>query len=456
MAGSNHTGRRPTRLSSIGKRDARSIADRRRVSEADIRQSIYVRPLGPAYDVFKNPCNDQEYVAANGTGSTHSAGQVVPLGSFSGNPGEFSFGRPPAGFGGASGYSVNRVSAGYGYQTSVGPLSGTVVSRNYLGYCCAWDSFGNGALIPMERTMTENSVNVRYVDLVLIAAADTPTAAVDAISAPGTIVASVAHADYVPILIGSVPGPRYYMVVNDPSVVYASGEAFRMVWFDLDGTADATSDPWNGPSAGLGYGVLSGGVLYTLVPDDDPTTTGSPEPSFYMIRKWAYGNATPQASYSYPSVTPYGGFSSLGQKPAAITPGSGGGVDVWVRNDKNLSTSNYWRRSLNSSLTPVGADVSLAGIDNVAYSLDAFTLTMVGMKSGGTYVCKGGKIGSGTGDDYYIVTGVAVTSDLLVNCALSLSFGDAIAYKHDGGVLFHTMGASLIAYLDSAGVLHEP
>lgn len=73
-----------------------------------------MRPLGLNYHVVKNPCNDQEYTVGDATGGmTFTPGSAVALGSFTGNPGEFIMGKPPAGFGGASGYSVAAARRGY-------------------------------------------------------------------------------------------------------------------------------------------------------------------------------------------------------------------------------------------------------------------------------------------------------------------------------------------------------
>lgn len=131
MASGHHTTKQPQRISSIGVRSRRALADGRRVSEADLRPAIYVRPYGLGFHVVKNACNDQEYVVADATGSvTFSPGQTVALGSFTGNPGEFILGKPPAGYGGASGYAIS--AANFPIRTSTPVVAPDGIAFFYL------------------------------------------------------------------------------------------------------------------------------------------------------------------------------------------------------------------------------------------------------------------------------------------------------------------------------------
>lgn len=141
MAGSHHTGRRPTRVATIAARGLPALLDGRRTSEADIRPAIYVRPLGNGFHVVRNICNEQEYVVADGTGGgTFAPGSIVSVGSYTGNPGEFILGGPPAGFGGASSYSIQLAVRGY---ATVPPAAPTLTERGFYrgwAYYCGGSS----------------------------------------------------------------------------------------------------------------------------------------------------------------------------------------------------------------------------------------------------------------------------------------------------------------------------
>lgn len=137
MAGSHHTGRRPTRVSTMARRGVPALLDGRRTSEADIRAAIYVRPLGSGFHVIRNVCNEQEYVVGDGTGGgTFAPGSVVSVGSFSGNPGEFIVARGPAGFGGASGFAISLGRRGYQTLPPAAPaLTESGFYRGWAYYC---------------------------------------------------------------------------------------------------------------------------------------------------------------------------------------------------------------------------------------------------------------------------------------------------------------------------------
>lgn len=141
MAGSHHTGRRPSRVLTIASsRGLPALLDGRRNAEADIRPAIYLRPNGQGFHVVRNICNEQEYVVADGTGGgTFAPGSVVSVGSFTGNPGEFILGRPPAGFGGSSGFALQVVHRGH---TTVPPVVAGLERGFYRGwaYYCGGDS----------------------------------------------------------------------------------------------------------------------------------------------------------------------------------------------------------------------------------------------------------------------------------------------------------------------------
>jgi hypothetical protein len=140
LAGSHHTGRRPTRVGTIAARGLPSLLDGRRVAEADIRPAIYVRPKGNGFHVVRNICNEEEYVVADGTGgSTFAPGSVVSVASFSGNPGEFIIGSPPAGFGGSSNYAIQLSARPY---VTVPPEPPVLTER---GFYRGWAYYGDGS-----------------------------------------------------------------------------------------------------------------------------------------------------------------------------------------------------------------------------------------------------------------------------------------------------------------------
>lgn len=364
MAGANHTGRRPSRLSSIGRRDARAAGDRRRVYEADIRSSIYVRPRGPEYDVVKNVCNDQEYVVANATGSTHSAGQVVPLGSFSGQPGEFSFGRPPAGMGGASGYGIQRVSAGYGYSTEAGGGSSASVSgwgsisvetADYLSDKALWVVAGDRG---SGQELLLISVPLSSLPLTLAGA-----------TAICTVIGSFGPADDTlsALALWVTPGPYYICLFQiDAMVGTNDSQGFLIKSMNAVGDVVATTDSWIGPDSQFWGGdgqasfdvCISGGALYAIEPrEEDPVYSSPPEPTGRRVTKRNPGSLALLAEYDLPSVAPYNGQTYVG-----MVARDGGGVSLYYKNWTSAVDWNLWRRDLSSSLSVVGSDTMFSNV----------------------------------------------------------------------------------------------
>lgn len=82
----------------------RGALDRRAVAQADIHWGVYQRPLGTTgLHVITHRCNGEETVVGSSlNGATFAPGSTVPVGSYSGRPGQFIIGSPPPGQGGAS------------------------------------------------------------------------------------------------------------------------------------------------------------------------------------------------------------------------------------------------------------------------------------------------------------------------------------------------------------------
>lgn len=413
MAGSDHTGRRPSRLSSIGKRDSRSIADRRRVAEADIRSSIYVRPLGTAYDVVKNVCNGQEYVVANATGGTHSAGQVVPLGSFTGNPGEFSFGRPPAGMGGASAYGIRAASAGYGYGTGIVVPPGTESEVWTESEKWCYDAIQNYGISSGFYTRVVGGVTKWYIGLQQFARSAFPVAvAYEGLGARvgevevalnptgGSILLSVAAPP------GSTRAVLYYL--GDTGGGGFGARVYRWASFDLSGTLLAQDD-YIGPTFWQEQmdWCISGGDLYCIEPREaDEIFTGPPFSSGVRVTKRNLATLAVSDFYDFPSVSPYNGSSSFGQWPISINPRDGGGVWVHFYNiTVSGSVQTWWRRPLTSTLASGGSDESVAWGTNY-FVLAAHCLRRVATK----HFALGSKV-SGDMNDLWQHSGTAFVSD---------------------------------------------
>lgn len=362
MAGSHHTGRRPNRISSIGRRDARAIADGRRVAEADLRMAIYVRPKGLGIHTVKNPCNGQEYDVADMTaGATFSAGAVVVLGSFSGQPGEGILGRPPAGYGGASGYSVSPIRYGHAAVSQVTVPPSTEITWGNTFVFASDPPMGEWLTLTSGDGFTPGPVLPGSGWVIVAAPLSGLPAEFDAIAEAATLIGPIADSDDIdPIAVFPAPGLRYGLLsLGDPGV--NDSRYFSYVLVDRNGRTQTTTTPH------LGYypsGVsdanewfsscVSGGYLYLLEPQaGDPTLSGS-YPSWLRVTRRSLPSLAIEASYDIPSVTTFDGASAVGQWVAGMVPRSGGGVEIYLVNVTSVSHYTVYRRELSTGLTLVG------------------------------------------------------------------------------------------------------
>lgn len=462
MSGSHHTGRRPNRISSIGLRTPRAIADARRVSEADLRLAIYVRPDGLGIHVVKNPCNDQEYKVADATaGATFSKGAAVVLGSFTGNPGEMILGRPPAGFGGASGYSVNKVNVGYQLSTPTPggtyalPASPTLLQG--MAYCRATDR----AILLYGGDAVTGDGAVPAVWLVAVPRASLPILRDDAVAAATQLgVALIPTPDPGAVTgaqIAIAPGPRYL-------VLYANGTGanssilYHLVSMDANGVTLATAD-YYGPSGTLSERVVgycvSGGKLFLAEPMDSDAdlTAGPPYSSLSRLTVRDTGSLEIRAGYDIPSVTPFNGSASVGQEFAGLVPDGSGGVHLYLRVWNGAGTqTTLWRRNLTSALVVSGADVQITNCGEgggATYHVESLIVrTSAGVRALG--------VKGGSDIDDFLSLGATTAADI----ALDLGIGrpSVLDYATDGVLWAYQADNSdyLIAQIDADGTLHLP
>jgi hypothetical protein len=102
MGSQSHLQGVPQRPGLASRRDFISVQERHREISADIRDAIYVRPLGRGLHLVRNFCNDKEYVVGAAVPVSYSPGSKVFLASNTGHPGEVIMGGPPPGRRGAS------------------------------------------------------------------------------------------------------------------------------------------------------------------------------------------------------------------------------------------------------------------------------------------------------------------------------------------------------------------
>ena len=103
MGSTSHSPGQGERLLSIGERSIVALLDQRRQKEADIRDVVYVKPLGRGQHLVKNICNEQEFRVGTALANlTFTPGQMVQVSSHTGHPGEVIIGLPPVGQRGAS------------------------------------------------------------------------------------------------------------------------------------------------------------------------------------------------------------------------------------------------------------------------------------------------------------------------------------------------------------------
>lgn len=361
MAGSHHTGRRPSRLSSISRRDSRATGDRRRVAEADIRSAIYVRPLGAAYDVVKNICNDQEYVVANATGATHTAGQVVPLGSFTGNPGEFTFGRPPAGYGGASAYAITPVRAGYGYATS---NSANPVAESFGNvYFFATDPSAGMAYWLVGGSLVTGEWGQLVVGVPISALPMTASE----METEGTVVGVFQDVGNGPVAFYCFPGPRFLVIFQTGSAGSNDASGYVMASMSDSGIAlastsyvgpDITQFFQNGEQANF-FSCVAGGKLFISEPREDDPVFSSPPPEPVggrIANRNAESLAIPY-EYEMTSVSTFDGSPSRGQIYLGLAQ-SGSELNLYFENYESVTKRQLWRTPLSQSLV-AGASVKI-------------------------------------------------------------------------------------------------
>lgn len=348
MAGSHHSGRRPNRISSIGKRDLRSLGDRRRVAEADIRSAIYVRPKGPAYDVVKNICNDQEYVVANATGATHTAGQVVPLGSFTGNPGEFTFGKPPAGYGGASAYSIRAVTGGYGYKTTAADPDG---NEHVLFLLAAYDPHDDSLVLA---GVTHEIVSTPgYVEASVIYRA--ANAGVPRLStSPGTFLARVEGGRPVRLAVDLASRRIYLVSETQETAVSPYGEVRRHTLLPSSGGSPVVSfEAEDNSSGGAVERAFSYGDSFYALEGVSPPVAPSGSPPFASGMRVVRRNVSTLAILDYydiPSVSPFDGAASRGQFPFGCFRHPAGGVRITFGNRDTSLDAWLFVRHLDAGL----------------------------------------------------------------------------------------------------------
>ncbi len=133
MGAAGHSQGNPRRPTLASSRSFEAVVERRREKEADIRYAIHVAPLGVAYAVVKNQCNDATYVVANNTGRIFSEGAVVMLGSNTGHQGEAIIAGAPPGRGGAAvfGSSASRRSVTFPRPEAPAP---PIAITEYVGF----------------------------------------------------------------------------------------------------------------------------------------------------------------------------------------------------------------------------------------------------------------------------------------------------------------------------------
>ncbi len=352
MAGSHHTGRRPNRITSIGRRDARAIADARRVSEADLRMAIYVRPDGLGIHIVKNPCNDETYKVADATaGATFSAGAAVVLGSFSGNPGEVILGRPPAGFGGASGYSVNKVNVGYGTGTS----TDTELDEGERVY-------------PYLFSYSPATGRISIAGLIVTGPVESPVEVGGAIFSGGDAATPRSYYQLGEELIrfpGETPMGFASDLQNGDMVIWLSTPSgfstvdMRVVRVSSSGSIGAETSPLEVIDSGnISYFIHGGGSVFSVEGREPPIPpVAIPFQNNQRIVKRNKNTLAIEATYDFPSVTPFDGRAARVQVVRGIYRESDGGVVAMFNNVTATLDSEVWSRKFTSSLSVSGADV---------------------------------------------------------------------------------------------------
>lgn len=322
MAG-NHS-RRPTRVSTIGTRGLPALLDGRRTAEADIRRALYVRPLGRGFHVVRDVCNEQEYVVADGTGaSTFAPGSVVSVGSFTGNPGEFILGRPPAGFGGASAFPV---SPGRRTYSTVSDPSVAEAWDFVRPVGIAWNASGSWAHLVRTREVTDEAsvISARRLEVARLDRAEIPSESSKTGSTYFEL--SLSEAELNAFWLAAVqacPGSAvvlYYHLGEAGTTAGTVKMHVRKIAEDGSTSAHVTFDFYDGGGGSevqLGT-VVIGSAIYAV----EETYLAGPTQAQRVVRR-DLSDLSVTHTYAVPQPSSYDGWSLQGSAARALSKASG-------------------------------------------------------------------------------------------------------------------------------------